>query len=48
MADGPMAGLLSRAVVVVSSEGAVTYAEQVTEIVLEPDCEAALAAVKEA
>ncbi len=46
MADGPLAGLLSRAVVVVDSEGAVTYTEQVPEIGQEPDYDAALAAVK--
>jgi len=44
--DGPLAGLLSRAVVVVDREGKVAYTEQVPEIVQEPDYEAALAAVK--
>lgn len=40
--DGPMKGLHSRAVVVVNEEGIVTHAEQVPEIVQEPDYEAAL------
>ncbi len=48
IATGPMAGLLSRAVVVVNGEGVVTYTEQVPEIVQEPDYDAALAAVKKA
>ncbi|MFV0372938.1 thiol peroxidase [Microbacterium sp.] len=45
MADGPLAGLLSRAVVVVGADGAVAYTEQVPEIGQEPDYDAALAAV---
>ncbi len=45
MADGPMAGLLARAVVVVSADGNVAYAELVPEIAHEPDYDAALAAV---
>jgi thioredoxin-dependent peroxiredoxin len=43
--DGPFAGLLSRAVVVVDREGRVAYAEQVPEIGQEPDYDKALAAV---
>ena len=43
--DGPLAGLLSRAVVVVDADGQVVYAEQVPEIKQEPDYEAALAAI---
>ncbi len=43
--DGPMAGLLSRAVVIVGPDGTVTYTEQVPEIAQEPDYDAALAAV---
>ncbi len=35
--DGPLAGLLSRAVVVVDANGKVTYTEQVPEITQEPD-----------
>ena len=42
---GPIAGLLSRAIVVVDSSGKITYTEQVAEIAQEPDYEAALAAL---
>ena len=42
--DGPMAGLLARAVVVIGADGAVTYTELVPEIGSEPDYDAALAA----
>ena len=44
--DGPMAGLLSRAVVILDESGKVIYTEQVPEIVQEPDYEKALAALK--
>lgn len=44
--DGPMAGLHSRAIVVVDEDGKVIYTEQVPEIVQEPDYEAALAILK--
>jgi thioredoxin-dependent peroxiredoxin len=44
--DGPLAGLLSRAVVVVDEGGKVVYTEQVPEIGQEPDYEKALAALK--
>jgi thiol peroxidase len=44
--DGPMAGLLSRAIVVVDESGRVTYTEQVADIAQEPDYEKALARVK--
>ncbi len=43
--DGPMKGLHSRAVVVVNEEGIVTYAEQIPEIVQEPNYSAALSAL---
>jgi len=43
---GPLIGLLSRAVVVVDSEGVVKYIEQVPEIAQDPDFDAALAALK--
>ena len=43
--DGPLAGLLSRAVVVVDENGKVSYTEQVPEIAQEPDYEAALKAL---
>lgn len=46
--DGPMAGLLSRAVVVADAAGRVVYAQQVPEIGQEPDYAAALAAAKAA
>jgi thiol peroxidase len=46
IADGPLAGLLSRAVVVLDEVGKVIYTEQVPEIAQEPDYAAALAALK--
>ncbi|WP_319549069.1 thiol peroxidase [Desulfogranum marinum] len=42
---GPIAGLLSRAVVVVDEKGDVAYSEQVPEITEEPNYDAALAAL---
>ena len=45
MTDGPMAGLLSRAVVVLDENNRVLYTEQVPEIAQEPAYERALAAV---
>ncbi|MEH0156282.1 thiol peroxidase [Limibacter armeniacum] len=44
--DGPLAGLLSRAVVVIDENGKVVYTEQVPEIAQEPNYDAALDAVK--
>jgi thiol peroxidase len=44
--DGPLAGLFSRAIVVVDEQGRVIYAEQVPEIAQEPDYEKAIAALK--
>ena len=46
IADGPLKGLLSRAVVVINPEGKIVYEEQVPEITHEPDYDAALAAAK--
>lgn len=46
IADSPMAGLLSRAVVVADENGKVIYTEQVPEIAQEPNYEAALNALK--
>ncbi|MFO7751630.1 MAG: thiol peroxidase [Desulfobacteraceae bacterium] len=46
MVDGPLKGLLSRAVVVIDEQGTVTYTQQVPEIGEEPDYEKALEAVK--
>jgi thioredoxin-dependent peroxiredoxin len=43
--QGPLAGLFSRAVIVISEQGRVTYTEQVPEIAQEPDYTKALAAV---
>lgn len=43
--DGPLAGLLSRAVVVLDKENRVLYTEQVPEIAQEPNYEAALKAL---
>lgn len=44
--DGPLAGLMSRAVVVLDENGNVIYTEQVSEIVDEPNYEKALASLK--
>ena len=46
MADGPLKGLLARAVVVIGKDGKVVYTELVPEITQEPDYEKALEAVK--
>jgi thiol peroxidase len=43
--DGPMAGLLARAVVVIGADGNVAYTELVPEIAQEPDYDAAMAAL---
>ena len=43
--EGVLAGLMSRAVVVVDETGKVVYTEQVPEIAQEPNYEAALAAL---
>jgi thiol peroxidase len=45
IAEGPFAGLLARAVVVLDESGAVTYTELVPEIAQEPNYDAAIAAV---
>ncbi|MCG8701436.1 MAG: thiol peroxidase [Bacteroidales bacterium] len=41
--DGPLAGVHSRAIVIVNEEGKVVYTEQVPEITQDPDFEKALA-----
>lgn len=46
MADGPLAGLLARAVVVIGKNGKVVYTELVPEITQEPDYDKAIAALK--
>jgi len=45
MTDGPLAGLLARAVVVVDENGTVTHSEMVPEIAQEPDYASALAKI---
>ena len=45
IADGPLAGLLARAVVVINKEGKVVYAQMVPEITEEPDYDKALASI---
>jgi thioredoxin-dependent peroxiredoxin len=45
MADGPLAGLFSRAIVVIDESGLIKYTEQVPEITQEPNYEAALKAL---
>jgi thiol peroxidase len=44
--DSPLAGLLSRAIVIIDEQGTVIYTEQVPETGQEPDYDKALAAVK--
>ena len=44
--NGPMKGLLSRSVVVIDEAGIVTYTEQVSETIDEPNYDAALEALK--
>src|SRR5512138_750508 len=46
LADGPMAGLCARAVVVLDAANQVIHAQLVPEIVQEPDYDAALAALR--
>ncbi len=46
ISDGPMRGLLSRAVVVTDENGKVLYTEQVPEITTEPNYDAAIEALK--
>jgi len=43
--DGPLAGLLTRAVIVLDESHTVTYSELVPEITTEPDYDAAMAAL---
>jgi thiol peroxidase len=45
MTDGPLKGLLSRAVVVSNADGTVAYTQQVAEVTEEPDYQAALSAL---
>ncbi|MDR2551187.1 MAG: thiol peroxidase [Desulfobulbus sp.] len=46
IATGPIAGLLSRAIVIIDTNGQVVYTEQVPEITQEPNYDAAMAALK--
>ncbi|MBQ8502433.1 MAG: thiol peroxidase [Bacteroides sp.] len=46
LADGPLAGLLARAVVVIGRDGRVIYTEMVPEITQEPDYDRIMSAVK--
>lgn len=46
IADSPLQGLLSRAVIVTDADNKIVYTEQVSEIVDEPNYEAALSALK--
>ncbi len=43
--DGPLAGLLSRAVIVINKQGKITYTEQVPEITAEPDYKSMISAL---
>lgn len=45
LTDGPLAGVLARAVVVVGADGTVKHTEMVSEIAQEPDYDAALGAL---
>lgn len=47
LTTGPLAGLLSRAVVIIDKSGKVSYTEQVPEITEEPDYDAALLALSQ-
>jgi thiol peroxidase len=44
--DGPLAGLHSRAVVVINEDGNIAYTEQVPEIAQEPDYDSAVKSLK--
>ena len=44
--DGPLAGLMSRAVLVLDADNKIIYTEQVPEIAQEPNYDAALAALR--
>ena len=46
LVDGPMAGLLARAVIIIDENGKVVYRELVDDIIHEPDYKAALKALK--
>jgi Peroxiredoxin len=46
MEDGPLRGLLARAVIVINPEGKVIYTEIVTEITTEPNYDAVINLLK--
>ena len=46
LADGPLAGLLARAVIILDEQGKVIYTQLVPEITTEPDYEKALQQIK--
>lgn len=46
MVDGPLAGLLARAVIVVDTDGKVIFSDLVEEITREPDYEGAISVLK--
>lgn len=46
MTDGPLCGLLARAVVVINPEGKIIYTQLVPEITEEPNYDAALASIR--
>ena len=48
MMDGPLQGLLARAVVVIDKDGKVVYTELVDDITHEPDYDRAIAALQQA
>jgi len=48
MTDGPLEGLMSRAVVVINPEGKIVHTQQVDEVSDEPDYQSAINAVKQA
>ena len=45
--DGPLGGLMSRAVIVINEAGSVIYTEQVSEVTQEPDYDKALESLKQ-
>lgn len=44
--DGPLSGLMSRAIIILDEKGKVLYTQHVSELANEPDYQAALAALK--
>lgn len=46
LVDGPLAGLLARAVIIIDEDGRIVYSELVEEITHEPDYKAALSVLK--